>query len=109
MKGMQASALSSEFRTSQVLEGPKALSALRNSEVSAVRSIQVLYFNWDHVKWLRKRGGCYWEVSVKEGSPVWPERLQVFSPGDERRRVSIYHTGEGDVLPSISHDLGRLH
>ena len=41
--------------------------------------------------------------------PVWPERLQVFSPGDERRRVSVYHTSKGDVLPSISHDLGGLH
>ena len=39
MKGMRASALSSEFCMVQVLKGPINLSALRNSEVSAFGSI----------------------------------------------------------------------
>ena len=38
-RGMPASALSSEFCTVHILEGPKNLSALQNSKVSAFGSI----------------------------------------------------------------------
>ena len=70
MKGMRASALSSEFCTVQVLKGPKNLSALRNSEVSAFGSILKYYINSASIgtasKWPHKRGVRYRECPLME-------------------------------------------
>ena len=67
MKGMRASALSSEFCMVQVLKGPKNLSALRNSEVSAFGSILKYCINSGTAsKWPHKRGVRYRECSLME-------------------------------------------
>ena len=70
MKGMRASALSSEFWTVQVLKGPKNLSVLRNSEVSAFGSILKYCFNSASIgtasKWPHKRAVRYKECPLME-------------------------------------------
>ena len=70
IKGMRASALSSEFCTVQVLKGPKNLSALRNSEVSAFGSIFKYCINSASIetasKWPHKRGVRYRECPLME-------------------------------------------
>ena len=86
MKGMRASALSSEFCTVQVLKGPKNLSALRNSEVSEFRSILKYCINSAPIgtasKWPHKRGVRYRECPLME-VPLYttqpmPDLLEVF-------------------------------
>ena len=47
MRARQASALSSEFCTIQVLKGPKNLLALRNSGVSAFQRLYCMAVNSD--------------------------------------------------------------
>ena len=70
IKGMRASTLSSEFCTVQVLKGPKNLSALRNSEVSAFGSILKYCINSTSIetasKWPHKRGVRYRECPLME-------------------------------------------
>ena len=70
IKGMRASALLSEFCTVQVLKGPKNLSALRNSEVSAFGSILKYCINSASIetasKWPHKRGVRYSECPLIE-------------------------------------------